>query len=276
MTDARPARFDTTREFEVDRFVARRYGLMGTLRLHREALGWDLLRAPVNVALSPVFLIVKLLGGILTRLGARRAGRWLAGRQIFLSSDVARRIEADLTALTERLTERGAGPKAPPEVVARAIATHADTRNAVAEITTSLIVLVAGFLLFDRATPGVISMAGPLAEFRAHATAVQNFWLGDGLGRAWYWAFPVELSPWQVILTGAVLAVFASLLTTFAGLIADPVQLATGTHRRRIMRMLARLDRVDAAAPGGLEREHLLARAGDLGDAALSLWRSWR
>ncbi len=276
MTDLRPARFDTTREFEVDRFVARRYGLMGTLRLHREALGWDLLRAPLNVALSPVFLIVRLLGWGLSRLGAKRAGAWLAGRQVFLNSDVSRRIQADLHDLTARLEERGAGPKAPPEVVTHAIAAHAETRNAVAEITTSLIVLGGGLLLFNRATPGIISLAGPLAEFRAHGTAVRDFWLGDGLGRAWYWAFPVELSPWQVILTGVVLAVAASLVTTFAGLIADPVQLATGTHKRRIMRMLARLDRADAKQPTGLEREHLLARAGDLGDAALSLWRSWR
>lgn len=276
MTTLRPARFDTTREYEVDRFVARRYGPMGTLRLHREAFGWDLLRAPLNVALSPVFLIVRLLGALLSRLGARRAGAWLARQQVFLTSDVARRIEADLHDLTARLSERGAGPKAAPEVVARAIAAHAETRNAVAEITTSLIVLVAGLFLFNRATPGIISLAGPLAEFRAHGTAVRDFWLGDGLGRAWYWAFPVELSPWQVILTGVVLAVAASLVTTFAGLIADPVQLATGTHKRRIMRMLARLDRADAKPAKGLEREHLLARAGDLGDALLSLWRSWR
>lgn len=42
----------------------------------------------------------------------------------------------DLHDLTARLEERGAGPKAPPEVVSHAIAAHAETRNAVAEITT--------------------------------------------------------------------------------------------------------------------------------------------
>ena len=39
----------TRREAEVRRFVRHRFGLRGTLRLHRAALGWDLLRAPVNV-----------------------------------------------------------------------------------------------------------------------------------------------------------------------------------------------------------------------------------
>ncbi|NHF73895.1 hypothetical protein G7044_12240 [Paracoccus sp. 12-3] len=276
MPQPAPARFDMARETAVNRFVRARYGLRGTLALHREALGWDLLRAPLNVALSPLFLLVRLLGGLLSMLGAKRAGAWLKSRQIFLTSDVARRIEADVTRLTEDLTAQGVGPKADRQVVRAEIAAHAETRNAVAEITTSLLVLAAGLFLFKRATPGVISLAGPLAEFRAHGTAVQDFWLGERLGGAWYWAFPVELSPWAVILTGVVLAVLASLATTFAGLVADPFQLATGTHRRRLMRMYAKLDRADATQSGGLAREHLLARLGDLSDAAISLLRVWR
>ncbi|WP_347138018.1 DUF6635 family protein [Paracoccus sp. SSK6] len=262
------------RRAAVTRFVRDRYGLRGTLRLHRAALGLDLLRAPINVMLSPVFLLTRLGGWLLSRFGAERAGGWLAARRVFLPSDMGRVIERDLLALIADLDTQGIGPNAPTEAVRHQAATLAETRNAVAEITTSLIVLVSGWLLFNRATPGVISLAGPLAELRAHATAVNDFLLGNTLGRAWYWAFPVELSPWQVILTGVALAVAGSLVTTFAGLIADPVQLWTGTHRRRILRLLDRLDRAEPA--GGIEREHLLARAGDLSDAALMLWRNLR
>lgn len=264
----------TRRSKAVARFVRDRYGPRGTWRLHHAALGWDLLRAPVNVMLSPIFLLTRLLGWVLSRLGAKRAGGWLAARRVFLPSDVGRVIQADLLALIADLDAQGIGPNAPPDAVRHQAATLAETRNAVAEITTSLIVLAGGWLLFSRTTPGVISLAGPLAELRAHATAVGDFLLGDMLGRAWYWAFPVELSPWQVIGTGIALAVAGSLVTTFAGLIADPVQLWTGIHRRRTLRLLARLD---AAQPGsGIEREHLLARAGDLSDALLMLWRSLR
>ena len=276
MPQPAPARFDMARETAVNRFTRARYGLRGTLALHRAALGWDLLRAPLNVALSPLFLLIRLVAGLLSLLGAKRAGAWLGRRQIFLTSDVARRIEADLTAFTAELTAQGIGPKAPAQVIQAEIRAHAEIRNAVAEITTSALVLAAGLFLFNRATPGIISLAGPLAEFRAHGTAVQDFWLGETLGGAWYWAFPVQLSPWQVIATGVVLAGLASLATTCAGLIADPLQLATGTHRRRLMRMLARLDNKDAQPSGGLEREHLLARLGDLSDAVLSLLRVWR
>jgi hypothetical protein len=262
------------RRAAVSRFVRTRYGLRGTLRLHRAALGLDLLRAPLNVMLSPVFLLTRLLGWLLSKLGARRAGAWLGARRVFLPSDMGRVIEADLLALIADLDTQGIGPTAPPEAVRHQAAALAETRNAVSEITTSLIVLVSGWLLFNRATPGVISLAGPLAEIRAHATAVDDFLLGNTLGRAWYWAFPVQLSPWEVVLTGVALAVMGSLVTTFAGLIADPVQLWAGTHRRRIMRLLERLDRAEAAS--GIEREHLLARAGDLSDALLMLWRNLR
>lgn len=262
------------RRAAVARFVAKRYGPLGTLRLHRAALGADLLRAPVNVMLSPVFLLLRLLAWGLARLGAARAGAWLGSRRIFLASEMGRAIAADLRGLIAHLDAQGIGPAAPPEAVCRETAALAETRNAVAEIATSLIVLAAGWLLLGRATPGIASLAGPLADLRAQSTAIGDFPLGETLGRAWYGVFPVALGPWQVIGTGIVLAVAGSLVTTFAGLIADPVQVWTGTHRRRILRLLDRLDRADPAP--GIEREHLLARAGDLADALLMLWRSLR
>ncbi len=264
----------TRRETEVRRFVRARYGPRGTLALHRHALGLDLLRAPVNVMLSPLFLLVRLAAPLLRRIGLRRAGDWLSRRQIFLKSDVAQRIEADLARFIEDLAEKGLAPGAAPQSVARAASDYAETRNAISEITTSVLVLASGLLLFHRATPGVISLAGPVAHLRAQVQAIEDFALGSWAGRMWYGAFPRELSSVDLVLTGAVLAMLASVLTTFAGLVADPVQLWTGIHKRRVLRLLRRLEKAEDAP--GLAREHVLARLGDLSDAALSLWRSFR
>lgn len=269
-----PADRTIARRAEVATFLRARYGPRGTLALHREAIGLDLLRAPVNVVLAPLFLLIRLLSATLSRIGAPRAGAWLAGRRIFLKSDVARRIETDLTRFIADLDEKGLGPGAHPDAVHHQVATLAETRNAVSEITTSLIVLALGYLLLHRATPGVISLAGPLAEMRKHSTAVQDFLLGNAAGRLWYRVFPVELPLWEVALTGVALAVAGSLITTFAGLIADPVQLWSGTHHRRTMRLLERLDKPQPAS--GIEREHVFARMGDLSDAAVILWRNLR
>lgn len=265
---------DILRRTEVDRFVKARYGIRGTFALHRAAFGLDLLRAPVNVALAPIFLLIKLIAFLLTVVGAKRGGAWLSRRHIFLKSDMARRIEADLHGFIARLRAQGLVQETSPNIIGTHIAGHAETRNAVSEITTSLLVLIAGLILFDRATPGIISLAGPMAEMRAHSSAINEFLLGKGMGRMWYSVFPVEMPPAQVILTGVVLAVIGSVVTTFAGLIADPVQVLTGTHRRRLLRLLRRLDQGETAS--GLEREHLLARFGDLFDAVLGIWRSLR
>ena len=172
------------------------------------------------------------------------------------------------------MDRKGLSPDASDDDIEAAISSYAETRNAVGEITTSLIVMFAGLLLFHRATPGVISIMGPVAQLRAQAQAIEDFALGSWLGRMWYGAFPPELSPAELLFTGLLLTGAASLVTTFAGLLADPIQLWTGIHRRRLSRMLDRLDR--KRAPPALEREHLLARAGDLGDVAAWLWRNWR
>ena len=179
--DTRPM---TRRESEARRFARARYGLRGTLALHRHALGLDLLRAPLNVMLSPLFLLTRLLAPLLRWIGLPRAAAWLAGRRIFLKSDMARVIEADLTAFVADLTEKGLIPHAPPEIAARGIEDYAETRNAVSEITTSALVLASGLLLFHRATPGVISLAGPIANLRAQTRAIEDFALGADRDRA--------------------------------------------------------------------------------------------
>ena len=260
----------------IRRFVRARFGPLGSLRLHRHALGLDLLRAPLNVALSPLYLLVRMIAGLLNLLRLRRAAAWLGARQIFLTSNIARQVESELNRFIADLDSKGAGVAAPPETVARAVADYAGTRNAVAEMTTSALVLLAGFSMFEVATPGVISLAGPVAEMRAQNQAIDNFALGRGLGRLWYGAFPVRQSWMQLLLTGTVLTLIASVVTTFAGLLADPLQVLTGTHRRRIDRLLARLDAADPQSGALPEREHLMARLGELSDAALVVWRNLR
>ena len=264
----------TRRDAALRRFARRRYGPRGTLALHRHAIGAVLMRRPVNVVLARVALQMLGRGWAVARMGATRVGGWLRSRRVFLRSDVSAVIQRDLAALIADLQRQDLGPDTSPDRIARAIRSHADTRNAVAEITTSLIVLTVGIALFHRATPGMISLAGPMAQMRAHGAAVRDFAMGDTLGRAWYWAFPVETAPLTVVATGVALAVAGSLVTTFAGLIADPVQLWTGVHRRRLSRLMARLDaETDSGAP---EPEHLLARLGDVIDTALIALRSWR
>ena len=164
----------------VRRFVRARYGLRGTLALHRQALGWDLLRAPVNVALSPVFLILRLAAALLSRLGARRAGAWLAARRIFLTSNVARRITADLQAFVADLDARGIGPDAPPdltrariEAIAAELAQLTDVPAGWARVSGDDIWFGVPDDAIDAALDVTEHLSAKVAALRAHATQVQ-------------------------------------------------------------------------------------------------------
>tara|TARA_E500000305_G_scaffold97021_2_gene87455 strand:- start:27988 stop:28803 length:816 start_codon:yes stop_codon:yes gene_type:complete len=252
----------------VDAFVRSHFHLAATLRLHRVAFGWDLLRAPINVALAPVFLLVGLAAVASRLAGFSRLEAWLKARQIFLKTSVARVIEADIA------TDLLEGATLTPH--SRALITdYTGVRSAVAEITTSLFVLLAGLLLFGTATPGVTSLTPKVSEYVAHASAVAHFPLGSGLGSLWYGVFPLSLPIWFVVLTGVALAMTASLVTTFAGCIADPIQARLGIHRRRLIRLVERISMAEGQT-SGLAPEHILARLADFTDAGISLLRFFR
>src|SRR3546814_12079032 len=74
-------------------FIARHFGFRGAARLHRRALGWDVLRAPANIALVPPQLGLHLGGVLARRLGAPRAGHWMASRKVLMRTDADRELE---------------------------------------------------------------------------------------------------------------------------------------------------------------------------------------
>lgn len=283
----------------LDAFVRSRFGWRGTLALHRDALGWDLLRAPANLLLAPLHLLqrgcVRCLRG-----PAPRVARWLDLHPVMLRGAVARRIERDLAVDLFAFTADAADPRPLPQVVqdclrtafpdlpaselacraeriVSALGAYSGTRSAVAEITTALIAVILGAALFHSLTPGMVSMAPAVAQMVALDRAVQGFPLGPGLGSLWYGLFPVGPPPLLVLATVLALIVAASAITAFAGVLADPVQAALGIHRRRLLRLI---ESVDSAAQGRprpfAAREHLYARMTDLGDVGAGLFRLLR
>jgi hypothetical protein len=253
---------------KVDAFVRDHFHLKATMRLHRTALGWDLLRAPINVALAPLFLLIGLIGALARLVGFERFGAWLKARQVFVKTSVACVLEADIA----HVLLEGADLTPRSRIL---IDQYTGVRAAVAEITTSLFVLLAGLMIFGTATPGVASLAPKVSGFVAHAAAVADFPLGARLGGLWYGVFPTSFSVGFVVMIGVALAMMASIVTTFAGVVADPIQAHLGIHRRRMMRLLDKISMVEGDT-SGLAPEHILARLADLTDAGMSLVRFFR
>lgn len=271
-------------------FCKRHFGPVGTVRLHRAALGWDMLRAPFNILIALPYVLIRLTGTLLRVAGLHRAGEWLLARPILLRTAVAARVEALI--VTEVL---GDLPQTPPDSApadskpsdARTddatptedtLRDYSGTRSAMADITTSLGTLGTGALAFQTVTPGIVSLAPILAITYAQSVAVAAFPLGGFLGSTWYWMFPAQAPVWLMGLAAVALATLAALIATFAGILADPVQLWTGLHRRRLNRLIdAVAEDLRTGRRGHFAaREHYVARLADVSDVGLAVLRLFR
>jgi hypothetical protein len=275
-------RYVAARHGRVEAFVDANYGLLGALRLHRRALGLDLLRAPANVAMLLPYAAMQLGAAGLGGLGARRAGRWLRARKPFFETDVARELtfrlhrdllelpyddsrnrtgrdalalsileEQPLADLLDRLRAETDRPGARARVRTM-LETYAGARHAAADLFNNALLAGTGAALFQSVTPGTFSLAPVLATALAHQAAVASFPLGAGLGGLWYAWFPAQPS-------------IGLLLGTTGGLI---LLTAVGLHGRRLHRLIDVLGRelCGESAVAFEVRDHYLARIFDLVD----------
>ncbi len=300
-------RYFATRHAQVQDFVDRHFSLRGALRLHRAALGLDILRAPANLVLAAPHAAMKATGTLAGKLGATGLGHELARRNLVLRTDVSRRIEYLIHSDLLQLPQPGITPAhdvlsetilSDPRLIARAepaliaigrraddpwfrtrlteaMGSYAATRAAAAEITTSLLTLSSGAMALKQLTPGAVTLGPALAALVAQQSAIASFPFGAGLGGVWYAMFPAAPSIWLVGgLTGG-LMVGAACVAAFAGLVSDPVQRRTGLHARRLHRMLDALERqmLDPRAPAYVVHDHYVARLMDLFDLLGSVYR---
>lgn len=292
-------------------FVDANFSLSGSARLHGRAIGWDLLKAPANVALAVPQVLLKLGAGAARRLGRRGVAAAL-DRDLFLETEVARelrwRMMTDLLELPcadegrvstrdglaeailqhprvlDLLVEAGraaAARRDDPEFHRRltaALAGYTGSRAAAAEITTGLVALGTGALAFQKATPGAIALGPVIAGSIAQGTAVASFPLGASAGSLWYAVFPAKAS--SLLVAGATAGVIgvAALATAFAGIVADPVQRATGLHRRRLNALVDSLEKGfhGSDSAGFVAYDLYVARLLDLGDLLLGVARNFR
>lgn len=299
-----------SRRSRVDAFVDRHFSLAGSAALHRKALGWDMLKAPANIALAVPQLITKLAAAGAQAIGAKQTSAYLNSRKLMLETAVGREIEwliiTDLLELPFRQGERESRRDALAEAILSALElqealndtleaigrrgddptfrrrleeameTYAGTRAAAAEIATALITVGAGAVAVKQATPGIMTLGPALAAALAHQAAVASFPLGAGLGSLWYGIFPAAAAPALIgSVTGGLLAV-SSIAAAFAGILADPVQRRLGLHQRRLLRLIDALERqwsAEREEAGFVARDPYVARLLDLFDLLGSAYR---
>jgi Family of unknown function (DUF6635) len=303
-------RYIAARHERVPDFVDRHFSLIGSLRLHRRALGLDLVRAPANVVLMLPYLSMQLGGAALRRLGARHAARRLSSRTPFLDTDVARELtwrlhsellelpyedgrhRSDKDALAEAiladprvaaavdvltaLARRHTDDPARQARLRRILEGYASTRAAAADLVNNVLLASAGMAAFQKLTPGTLTLGPVIAAALAHQAAVASFPLGASLGGIWYGLFPA--TPSAALVAGATggLVLLTATTAAFAGVISDPLQRAFGLHERRLHRLV---DALGSELKGDSDaafhaRDHYVARIFDLIDLARATYRA--
>ena len=304
------AGYVAARHARVEAFVDANFSVSGSLRLHRLAVGLDLLRAPANVALMMPFVAMQLGAAGLQGAGAPRAAAWLRARKLFLTTEVAReltfRLHRDLLELPyvdgERRCERDALAEAiladprlesaqaelaaalrrqreDPAARARLEAmlrSYADARSAAADLFNNALLASTGAAVFQKLTPGTFTLGPVLATAIAHQAAVTSFPLGASAGGLWYALFPAQPSAALLVGTTGGLMLVTAVAAGFAGVVSDPVMRALGLHGSRLHRLIEALARElegDSAAAFQV-RDHYVARIFDLIDLARATARS--
>ncbi len=296
----------------VEAFTKTNFSLGGSLRLHRHALGWDVVRAPANLALSLPQVGLKL-GALSARVaGFGKTADRIGSRNIFLTTAVARelrwRMMVDLLRRPCRDGERVSTHDALAEVIlarpevaelvldasrqvaARnddpdfrrrldtALLDYAGTRSAAADITTNLVAIGTGAIAYKQATPGMVALGPALAGSLAQSSAIANFPLGAGVGGVWYGMFPAQASPLLIAGSTAGLMGTAAVVSAFAGVVSDPVQRRLGLHQRRLMSLIDVMEKEFHRQPnsGFSPCDLYVARLMDLSDVLMGIGRVFR
>ena len=86
-------RYFASRRKIVDEFVDRHFSFTGSLSMHRKAIGWDMLKAPANIALAVPQLAAKLAASGAKAAGADRVSKYVGSRKLVFDTEVGKEIE---------------------------------------------------------------------------------------------------------------------------------------------------------------------------------------
>ncbi len=269
-------RYIQSRKAKVPEFVQKHFSFRGALKLHRKALGKDLYKAPLNVLWLAPFALIRVGSAILKKLGLTRFSRLLYRLPTGFETDLQKEvnwliytellelpyIQSDRTSTKDALLEailqdekladlldrylieiqKRSTEKDFRQSLEKNLLEYAASRSSAAELAGNLLTLCTTYAAFHQAMPGVLTAGSATAAAIAQNTAITQFWLGPTLG-AWYYAlFPAAASTGLVISTVGTLTVGLGLLTTFIGIITDPLQAKLGLHQKRLLKFLDALE----------------------------------
>ena len=270
------------RRSRVPGFVERTFSFTGALQTHRNAIGHDLWKAPLNAALAGPQIGLQAIAGIMTFAGRRDAAERLKSRELFFRTSVTENIERRLFVDLLELPYIGKGEPSFHDALAveilsdhrldgalgilngpwgekqrlqmddklvQRLAIYLNARGAAGELVSAAVTMAAGGALLHQLTPGFLTLGPALAQS-----------LGAKIGGV------------AAISASATVLAASATAAAFAGVVTDPIQSALGIHH---LRLIGLLDSLEAAFLGADARlaipEQYAARLIDLVDVIVTL-----
>jgi hypothetical protein len=298
------------REHRIAEFVRRHYSFRGALKIHSHALGWDFVRVPVNIIWSVVNILLALLSFVAGLVRLKKLQNWIKSIPPGLETDMDRQIswlivtevlelpyqqgqkvsdkdalmteilkDPELRSLLNDVLESFSEPAKSPEFRAKLdakLAEYGATRTASSDLASNATLLVTSKVTLGQASFGALSAGTAVSVTVANAAAASNFWLGSTAGTYYYAVFPVAASVRLFVALTAVMAVVLALVSTFIGILTDPLQAKLGMHQKRLRKLVSAVgnDLSGKEGPDFQLREKYAGRIFDVVDILSTVGRS--
>ena len=291
-----------TRKEKIPEFAKKYFSPRGALGLNRKALGTDLYKGPLNVLWSLPYIGLKASSLILKKVGLEKIPSSIDKLPVGFETRVQREINwliftelleipyeqgnrtSNRDALLEEILNqpeisslfsdelstiysKSQDPKFRP-ALEKNLMEYSRSRTAAAELAGAIVSLSAGATMFGKMTPGAMTAGGAIATAVAQHMAISHFILGPTLGGIYYSIFPASASIGLVVAsTGTFMAILA-ILTSFSGIVTDPIQYKLGIHQKRLKKLIESLDKeLRGSGDSGFKiRDQYIARVFDLLD----------
>lgn len=243
----------------IDNFCLLHFSFQGTWKRFRRALGWDLVRLPINSALSIPYLTFKKSLSALDKIGWDGPARWVEKVPSGLKTNVQKEMEyliveeilrprGDETALESQLKKSfGRFEESNRSLISlsrksQELKNYFQSYATLTDFSGLLATLAVGYYFFRDMSLGILEMGNRWAHSEAKSEAASNFILGAKLGRGFYNIFPPEVSNLTVFKATLSIAIVCTLLTWTVNLVLDPIQFYLGLHQRRLKRVIDQLE----------------------------------
>jgi hypothetical protein len=266
-----------SRQAKIPEFVNKYFSLKGALKLNKKALGSDLYKSPINIFWALPYTGLKATASLFKKVGNKRIPllfkklsrgfetnvqkevKWLIYTELLEIPFQQGKRKSDKDALLEeilnqpeitaifieelaQINEKSKNPEFRKRLESN-LMEYASSRTAAADLAGTLITLSVGATFFKQMTPGSMATGSAVAAAIAHYTAVSNFVLGSTLGSVWYSIFPVSASAGLIVATTGTIMAAMAIITSFTGIITDPIQAKLGLHQKRLRKLVHSLQK---------------------------------